>query len=136
MGLTNQHTACPVLLIPPPRLIFTLREYPSTEDFVYLRRFTRWPASANPYALQVVQFADAPPSNYFTMSVRGITHYVDGANAEFASEVAGCGRRLAGARLRGLAHALRWLTCCLACLEHICLSTHTHTQPWKTLSRR
>jgi dynein heavy chain len=67
------------------RLIFTLREYPTTEDFVYLRRFTRWPADCNPYALEVVQFADINQANYYTMSVRGITHYINGVNAEFAS---------------------------------------------------
>lgn len=72
----------PVLL----RLIFTLREYPTTEDFVYLRRFKRWPADCNPYALEVVQFWDIDQANYYTMSVRGITHYIDGVNAEFASE--------------------------------------------------
>lgn len=67
------------------RLIFTLREYPTTEDFVYLRRFKRWPADCNPYALEVVQFADIDQAHYYTMSVRGITHYIDGINAEFAS---------------------------------------------------
>jgi hypothetical protein len=52
---------------------------------VYLRRFTRWPADCNPYALEVVQFADIDQAHYYTMSVRGITHYIDGVNAEFAS---------------------------------------------------
>jgi hypothetical protein len=69
----------------PCRLIFTLRDFPTTEDFVYLRRFKRWPADCNPYALEVVQFADIDQANYYTMSVRGITHYIDGVNAEFAS---------------------------------------------------
>jgi len=81
--LLHALTAHPVLLC---RLIFTLREYPTTEDFVYLRRFKRWPADCNPYALEVVQFADIDASNYYTMSVRGITHYVDGVNAELTSE--------------------------------------------------
>jgi len=49
------------------RLIFTLREYPSTEDFVYLRRFQHHPAACNPYALEVVQFANADQSNYYTI---------------------------------------------------------------------
>lgn len=53
---------------------------------MYLRRFTRWPADCNPYALEVVQFADIDQANYYTMSVRGITHYIDGVNAEFASK--------------------------------------------------
>lgn len=70
----------------PNRLMYTLREYPTTEDFVYLRRFTRYPADCNLYALEVVQFANANQADYYTMSVRGITHYVDGVNAEFASK--------------------------------------------------
>lgn len=68
------------------RLIYTLREYPTTEDFVYLRRFKRYPADCNPYALEVVQFGNVDQSDYYTLSVRGITRYVDGVNAEFASE--------------------------------------------------
>ncbi len=76
----------PPVTVVPCRLIFTLREYPTTEDFVYLRRFKRWPADCNPYALEVVQFAEIDQANYYTMSVRGITHYIDGVNAEFASE--------------------------------------------------
>jgi hypothetical protein len=74
----------------PRRLIFTLRDFPTTEDFVYLRRFKRWPADCNPYALEVVQFADIDQANYYTMSVRGITHYIDGVNAEFASRSRAC----------------------------------------------
>jgi hypothetical protein len=39
------------------RLIYTLREYPNTEDFVYLRRMDRNPSEYDPYALEVVPFA-------------------------------------------------------------------------------
>jgi hypothetical protein len=53
---------------------------------VYLRRFKRYPADCNPYALEVVQFGSVDQADYYTLSVRGITHYVDGVNAEFASE--------------------------------------------------
>lgn len=35
------------------RLIYTLREYPNTEDFVYLRRMDRNPSEYDPYALEV-----------------------------------------------------------------------------------
>lgn len=70
----------------PCRLIYTLREYPTTEDFVYLRRFQRYPADCNPYALEVVQFGTVDQADYYTLSVRGITHYIDGVNAELASE--------------------------------------------------
>jgi dynein heavy chain len=76
-------------LLSQPRLIYTLREYPTTEDFVYLRRFKRYPADCNPYALEVVQFGYVGQSDYYTLSVRGITRYVDGVNAEFASEPIG-----------------------------------------------
>jgi hypothetical protein len=37
----------------PRRLIYTLREYPNTEDFVYLRRMDRNPSEYDPYALEV-----------------------------------------------------------------------------------
>jgi hypothetical protein len=67
------------------RLIFTLREYPSTEDFVYLRRFQHHPADGNPYALEVVQFANVDQSNYYTISVRGISHYINGLTEECAN---------------------------------------------------
>ncbi|WIA13579.1 hypothetical protein OEZ85_007146 [Tetradesmus obliquus] len=67
------------------KLIYTLREYPTTEDFVYLRRFKRYPADCNPYALEVVQFGSVDQADYYTLSVRGITRYVDGVNAEFAT---------------------------------------------------
>jgi hypothetical protein len=35
------------------RLLHTLRNYPDTEDFVYLRRVKFGPANYNPYALEV-----------------------------------------------------------------------------------
>lgn len=78
------------------RLIYTLRQYPATEDFVYLRCASgRAPGDWNPYALEVVPFATlrANPeaaADYYTLSVRGVTHYLDGANAEFTSEPRQC----------------------------------------------
>ena len=39
--------------VAPHRLIYTLREYPNTEDFVYLRRLDRNPSEYDPYALEV-----------------------------------------------------------------------------------
>ena len=74
------------------RLIYTLRQYPATEDFVYLVRTPAGaPGELNPYALQVVPFAalradPAASADYYTLSVRGMTRYVDGTNAEFTSE--------------------------------------------------
>jgi hypothetical protein len=91
---------------PAPRLIATLRQYPATEDFVYLRpapapRGAGGAAGSNPYALRVVPFAAlrAEPgaaADYYTLSVRGLTRVVDGASAEFTS---GCPRL---GRTRGL----------------------------------
>lgn len=36
--------------------------------------------------LQVVPFAVIDQRDFYTMSVRGITHYLDGTSADFASE--------------------------------------------------
>jgi dynein heavy chain, axonemal len=69
----------------PCRLIYTLREYPNTEDFVYLKRMDRNPSEYDPYALEVVPFAALDQADFYTMSVRGITHYVGGASVDFAS---------------------------------------------------
>lgn len=67
------------------RLMYTLREYPNTEDFVYLRRMDRNPSEYDPYALEVVPFASLDQRDFYTMSVRGITHYIDGNSVDFAS---------------------------------------------------
>lgn len=68
------------------RLISTLREYPTTEDFVYLKRMDLNPSVYDPYALDVMPFAMVDQKDFYTMSVRGITHYVDGITSDFASE--------------------------------------------------
>lgn len=68
------------------RLIHTLREYPNTEDFVYLRRMERNPSEYDPYALALVPFASVDQADFYTMSVRGITHYLDGASSDMACE--------------------------------------------------
>jgi len=65
------------------KLIQTLRQYPSTDDFVYLRRADRDPSIYNPYALDVVPFALVDTRDFYTLSSRGLIHVVDGANAEF-----------------------------------------------------
>jgi dynein heavy chain len=67
--------------------MYTLKEFPTTEDFVYLKCRNQNPSEYKPYALEVVQFADVSPANYYTMSVRGLTHYMDGLNADFTSEL-------------------------------------------------
>jgi hypothetical protein len=73
------------------KLLAALRLYPATEDFVYLRAApARAPGEWNPYALQVVPFAalardDEVGRDYYTLSVRGLTRFVDGENAEFTS---------------------------------------------------
>ncbi len=68
------------------RLMYTLREYPSTEDFVYLQRMDRNPSEYDPYALEVVPFASINQNDFYTMTVRGITRYVDVISIDFASE--------------------------------------------------
>lgn len=67
------------------RLIYTLREYPNTEDFVYLKRMDRNPSEYDPYALEVVPFSALDQSDFYTMSVRGITHYMGGSSMDYAS---------------------------------------------------
>ncbi|GFH08023.1 DHC3 protein, partial [Haematococcus lacustris] len=74
----------PASELPYVKLIYTLREYPNTEDFVYLRRMDRNPSQYDPYALEVVPFASLHQQDFYTMSVRGITHYVDGQTLDFA----------------------------------------------------
>ncbi|GFR44385.1 hypothetical protein Agub_g5605 [Astrephomene gubernaculifera] len=71
--------------LPYVKLIYTLREYPNTEDFVYLRRMDRNPSEYDPYALEVVPFAAIDQRDFYTMSVRGITHYLDGTSSDFAT---------------------------------------------------
>lgn len=71
------------------RLIYTLRQYPNTEDFVYLRRLDRNPSDYNPYALEVVPFSDLNPNDFYVLSVRGITHHLDGESPHPAASVAG-----------------------------------------------
>jgi len=70
----------------PARLIYTLREYPNTEDFVYLNRLNYNPNEYDPYSLEVMPFAAIEQDDFYTMSVRGITHYQDGISVDFASE--------------------------------------------------
>ncbi|KAI8465887.1 MAG: dynein heavy chain 7 [Monoraphidium minutum] len=74
------------------KLIGELRRYPATEDFVYLRAALPLTpgGAADPYALQVLPFAalrsdPAVAADYYTLSVRGLTRYVGGANAEFTT---------------------------------------------------
>jgi hypothetical protein len=50
---------------------------------VYLRRIDTGIAEYNPYALEVVPFTAADPNDFYTLSVRGMAHYVDGQNADF-----------------------------------------------------
>jgi len=63
-----------------------LREYPNTEDFVYLNRINSSPNEYDPYSLEVMPFAAIKQDDFYTMSVRGITHYQDGISVDFASE--------------------------------------------------
>lgn len=71
--------------LPYVKLIQTLRDYPTTEDFVYLKRMDQNPSVYDPYALDVVPFSSVNQQDFYTMSVRGVTHYVDGMSADFAT---------------------------------------------------
>eukprot|EP00976_Prorocentrum_cordatum_P096448 1190568-Prorocentrum_minimum.AAC.7 len=51
-------------------------------------RFTNlfaFPNSYNPYALDVVPFTAVEPNDFYTMSVRGVTHYINGITADFTN---------------------------------------------------
>jgi hypothetical protein len=65
------------------RLIQTLRDYPNTKDFVYLRRIDRSPTEYNPYALRVVSFDDIGSGEFYTLSVNGITFYCSSVEGDF-----------------------------------------------------
>ncbi|KAG1670781.1 hypothetical protein FOA52_014009, partial [Chlamydomonas sp. UWO 241] len=71
--------------LPYVKLIHTLREYPTTEDFAYLRRLDAKASVYDPYALEVTPYALIDKADFYTMSVRGITHYVDGLSYDFAT---------------------------------------------------
>jgi hypothetical protein len=66
-------------------LAYALRQYPNSTEFVYLRRLDKDPTSYNPYALDVVPFAAVDPNDFYTMSVRGVTHYINGFTADFTN---------------------------------------------------
>ena len=67
------------------RLIHTLRNYPNTQDFVYLRRIDQNPSVYNPYALQVVSFSETNSKDFFTLSAHGITYYQSEVDSDFTS---------------------------------------------------
>jgi len=66
-------------------LAYALRQYPNSTEFVYLRRLDKDPTSYNPYALDVVPFTAVEPNDFYTMSVRGVTHYINGITADFTN---------------------------------------------------
>jgi dynein heavy chain len=68
-------------------LMETLRQYPNSTEFVYLSRvdMSKDSTNYNPYALEMVPFNAADPNDFYTMSVHGITHFVDGSNADFTT---------------------------------------------------
>ncbi|XRB21521.1 dynein axonemal heavy chain [Pseudoscourfieldia marina] len=68
-------------------LLHTLRRYPHSTDFVYLRQVQADENRYNPYALEVVPFSaiDADKT-YYTLSARGMTMYSNGAkDADFTT---------------------------------------------------
>ncbi|KAK9823491.1 hypothetical protein WJX72_003121 [[Myrmecia] bisecta] len=66
-------------------LIQTLKKYPDTQDFVYLRRLGKKSPEYNPYALEVVAYADADKDELYTLSAKGVTQYYGGTASEFTS---------------------------------------------------
>lgn len=64
-------------------LAYALRQYPNSTEFVYLRRLDKHLTVYNPYALDVVPFTAVDPDDFYTMSVRGVTHYVNGVSSDF-----------------------------------------------------
>ena len=55
---------------------------------MYLNRINSSPNEYDPYSLEVMPFAAIKQDDFYTMSVRGITHYQDGISVDFASECA------------------------------------------------
>jgi dynein heavy chain len=43
-----------------------------------LRRLDRNPSDYNPYALEVVPFSELNANDFYVLSVRGVTHHIDG----------------------------------------------------------
>ena len=56
---------------------------------MYLKRMDQNVSVYDPYALEVVPFASVDQKDFYTLSVRGMTHYLDGVSADFASEAGG-----------------------------------------------
>jgi hypothetical protein len=69
----NLMRACELTLDRSRRLVRSLRTFPNTQDFVYLKRIDGTPVY-NPYALRVVPFANIDPHDHFTLSAQGITY--------------------------------------------------------------
>ena len=67
------------------RLIYALRQYPNTEDFVYLKRVDRNFFDYNPYALKVVPFGMLDQTDFCTLSARGVSRYMDNMQTDFTS---------------------------------------------------
>ena len=56
---------------------------------MYLRRMDTNASVYDPYALEVAPYASVDQRDFYTLSVRGMTHYLDGVSADFASEWGG-----------------------------------------------
>eukprot|EP00958_Prasinococcus_capsulatus_P007761 scaffold712_cov404-Prasinococcus_capsulatus_cf.AAC.19 len=66
-------------------LLYTMRQCPSSDEFVYLRRVSTSSHEYNPYALEVVPYAALDSNEYYTMSAHGVTRYSDQNNADFTA---------------------------------------------------
>ena len=56
---------------------------------MYLKRIDQNLSVYDPYSLEVVPFSSVDQKDFYTLSVRGMTHYLDGVSADFASERGG-----------------------------------------------
>lgn len=66
-------------------MLQSLKSHPYTEDFVYLRRIEESGLDYKPYSLEVVPYSKVDPDDFYTMSVRGMTHYINGASHDYST---------------------------------------------------
>jgi dynein heavy chain len=56
----------------------SIRNYPDKLDFVYAKLACGPFESINPFDLEIIPFTSINQSNYYTVSVKGITHFRNG----------------------------------------------------------
>jgi hypothetical protein len=94
---------------------------------VYLRRTDRLVWEYNPYALEVVPFASVSQNDFYTLSVRGMAHYVNSQNVDFTGAPAEL-QQLPCLALLGLTGLARPYCPAAFVLPDGCCQQHTHTR--------